>query len=58
MAKNALQLRYNCYSAMSDLLRFEIFQVFYSKMFVMCVYETIDALKLALGCQIALEAKW
>ena len=42
---------------MSDLLRFEIFQVFYSKMFVMCVYETIDALKLALGCQIALEAK-
>ena len=58
MAKNALQLRYKCYPAMNDLLRFEIFQVFYSKIFVMCVYESIDALKLALGCRIALEAKW
>ena len=27
-AKNALQLRYTCFPAMSDLLRFEIFQVF------------------------------
>ena len=32
---------------MSDLLRFEISQVFYSKIFVMSVYESIDALKLA-----------
>ena len=43
---------------MSDLLRFEIWEVFYSKIFVMCVYESIDTLKLALGDRIALEAKW
>ena len=42
---------------MSDLLRFEIWQFFYSKIFVMCVYESIHALKSALGCRIALEAK-
>ena len=42
---------------MSDLLRFEIWQFFYSKIFVMCVYESIDALKLAVGYRIALKAK-
>ena len=47
-AKNALQLRYRWFPAMTDLLRFEIWQVFfYSKIFVMCVYESIDAFKLA-----------
>ena len=34
---------------MSDLVIFEISQVFYSKIFVMCVYESMDALKLARG---------
>ena len=49
-AKNALQLRYKWFPAMRDLLRFEIWQVFFfSKIFVMCVYESIIALKLALG---------
>ena len=43
---------------MSDLLRFEISQVFYSKIFVMSVQESIDALKLAGGLRIAREAKW
>ena len=37
---------------------YESIEVFYSKIFVMCVYESIAALKLALGYQIALEAKW
>ena len=44
---------------MRDLLRFEIWQVFlFSKIFVMCVNESIIALKLARGWRIALEAKF
>ena len=42
---------------MSDLLRFEIWKVFFSKIFVMSVQESIDELKLALVYRIAREAK-
>ena len=44
---------------MSDLLRFEIWQVFLLENHCdVCVYESMDELKLALGYRIALEAKW
>ena len=45
-----------CYERFVKIWNFASF--FYSKIFVMCVYESIHALKLALGCRIALEAKW
>ena len=49
-----------CYG---DLLGFEFCHVFFrlvkhSKIFVISVEDYIDALKLALGERIALEAKW
>ena len=49
-AKNALQLRYKTFPAMSDLLRFEIWQFFFTrKTFVICIDESIDVLILELG---------
>ena len=43
---------------MSDLLRFEISQVFLLENLCDVCLRKVDALKLAIGKRIALEAKW